>query len=97
MSAPGTPTLLIPVRYTLCPLMTRGATRSAALLTVGIGEPNSLVGDAVDVGRAIAHQAVAVTTQIGDPDVVTPDHQDVGFTVRHDWHFSVSPVLNQPF
>jgi hypothetical protein len=73
----------------------RGATRRAALLTVGIGKPHSLVGDAVDVGRAIAPQAVAVATQIGDPDVVAPDHQDVRFTVRHDWHISPRECGNQ--
>ena len=64
----------------------RGAARRAALLAVGIGEPHALVGDAVDVRRAIAHQAVAVTTQIADPDVVAPEHQDVRLTVRHEFH-----------
>jgi hypothetical protein len=55
----------------------------AALLAVGVGEPHPLVGDSVDVWRAIAHQAVAVATEIGDPDVVTPNHQNVGLPVRH--------------
>ena len=61
----------------------RRAARGAALLTVGIGEPHALVGDAVDVRRAIAHQAVAVATQVGDADVVAPDDQDVRLAVRH--------------
>ena len=49
----------------------------AALLRMS-GEAHPLVGEAVDVGRAIAHQAIAVATQVGDPDVVTPDDEDVG-------------------
>jgi hypothetical protein len=50
----------------------------AALLAVGVGEPHALVGDAVDVGRPVAHQPVAVAAQIRDADVVAPDDQDVG-------------------
>ena len=49
------------------------AARRTALLAIGVGETHALVGDAVDVRRAIAHQAVAVTTEIADPDVVAPD------------------------
>jgi hypothetical protein len=56
-----------------------GAAGGAALLAVGIGEAHALVGDAVDVGRAIAHQAVAVAAQVGDADVITPDDENVGF------------------
>ena len=36
------------------------ATRGAALFAVGIGEEHSLGGDAVDVGRSVAHHAAAV-------------------------------------
>ena len=60
-----------------------GAAGGAALLAVGVGEAHPLVGDAVDVGRAIAHQAVAVTAQVGDADVIAPDHQDIGFAFGH--------------
>ena len=49
----------------------------AALLAVGVGEAHPLVGDAVDVGRAIAHHAVAVAAQVPDADVVAPDDEDV--------------------
>jgi hypothetical protein len=55
----------------------RRAPGGAALLAVGVGEPHALVGDAVDVGRPVAHQPVAVAAQVGDADVVTPDDQDV--------------------
>ena len=55
----------------------------AALLTVGVREAHPLVGDAVDVGRAIAHQAVAVAAQVRDADVITPEHHDVRLAIRH--------------
>ena len=53
----------------------------AALLAVGVGEPHALVGDPVDVGRAVAHQPVAVAAQVGDADVIAPDDEDVRFAV----------------
>jgi hypothetical protein len=49
----------------------------AALLAVGVGEAHTLLRDAVDVRRPVAHQAVAVTTQVGDADVVSPDDKDI--------------------
>ena len=58
MSAPGIPTLLMPVRYDALPGDERRPTRGAALLAVGVGEPHSLVGDPVDVGGAVAHHPV---------------------------------------
>jgi hypothetical protein len=54
----------------------------AALFAVVVGEPGAFLGDAVDVARPVAHQAVAVAAEVGDPDVVAPDHQDVR-TVGH--------------
>ncbi len=55
------------------------APRGAALLAVVVGEDHALVGDAVDVGRLVAHQAEGVGADVRLPDVVAPDHQDVGF------------------
>jgi hypothetical protein len=55
----------------------------ATLLTVGIGEPHALGGDAVDVGGAVPHQAVAVAAEVADADVVAPDDENIGFAVRH--------------
>ena len=66
----------------------RRAPRRTALLTVGIGEKHSLVGDPVDVGREVAHHSPAVTTQVPDADVVTPDDENVRFLVGH-----FSPLL----
>src|SRR4029077_18050358 len=42
-----------------------------------VGETHALLGDPVDVGRAVAHQSVAVATQIGDTDIIAPDHDDI--------------------
>jgi hypothetical protein len=39
-----------------------GAPCGAGLLAVGIGEPHPFIGDAVDVGGAIAHHPAAVAT-----------------------------------
>ncbi len=80
-SAPGTPTLLKPVRKHALAGDERRPAGRAAFLPVGVGEPHALVGDAVDVRRAVAHQAVAVAAEVADPDVVTPDDENVGLSV----------------
>src|SRR3954452_25143982 len=41
-----------------------GPPSRAALLAVAVGEPGALVGDPVDVGRPVPHQAVAVAAQV---------------------------------
>jgi phosphoserine phosphatase len=46
-------------------------------------QPASFGGDAVDVGRPVAHQTVAVAAQVRDADVVTPDDENVGPFRRH--------------
>jgi hypothetical protein len=33
----------------------------------------ALAGDAINVRRLIAHQAVGIGADIGDPDIVAPD------------------------
>ena len=53
-----------------------------ALLPVGIGELHAFMGDAINIGGAVAHQAVAVAAQVGDADVISPDDQDIRF-LRH--------------
>src|SRR5262245_54970398 len=55
----------------------RGAPRGATLLAVGVGETHPFVREAIDVRRAIAHQAVAVAAEIRDADVVAPDDENV--------------------
>ena len=77
IGAPGMPTLVRPVRKTLWPVMNDDAAGGAALLAVGVGEEHAFVGDAVDVGRPVAHQPVAVAAQVRDADVVAPDDEDV--------------------
>ena len=53
------------------------ASRRAGLFAVGIGEHHAFLGDAVDVGRPVAHEAVRIAAQIRDADVVAPDDEDV--------------------
>ena len=65
----------------------------AGLLAVAVREYHAFVGETVDVGRSVAHQAVVYAAQVRLPDIVAPDDEDVrlvGFG-----HFD-SPVL-QPF
>ena len=54
-----------------------GASRGAALLPVVVGEGDALVGDAVDVRRAVAHLPAAVVADVPPADVIAPENQDV--------------------
>src|SRR5215470_15988507 len=54
----------------------------AALLAVPIGEDRTLPADAINVGRAIAHDSKIVGADIEPADVVTHDEQDVRLTSR---------------
>ena len=45
----------------LCPVMKRGAAGGAALLAVPVGEHRAFLGDAVDVGRLVAHHGPGCT------------------------------------
>ena len=47
------------------PVMNDAAAGGAALLGVVVGEDHAFLGDAVDVGRLIAHQAARVGAEIG--------------------------------
>jgi hypothetical protein len=60
-----------------------GAARRAALLGIVVGEFDPLPGDAVDVGRLLAHGAAVVVADVVPADVVSPQDQDIGFSVRH--------------
>src|SRR5262249_20122035 len=51
---------------------------SATLLRVVVGEHHSLMRDAVDVRRAIAHHAERVGADVRLADVVASEHDDVG-------------------
>ena len=55
----------------------RGAAGGAGLLAVIVGEDRALVGDAVDVGRAITHLAAVVGADVPVADVVAHDDEDV--------------------
>ena len=49
-----------------------GTAGGAALLAVEVGEHRAFPGDAVDVGRPVAHDAVVVAADIEPADVVAP-------------------------
>ena len=53
------------------------AAGSAALLAVPVGEDRAFLADAVDIGRAVAHDAHVVGADIEPADVVAHDEQDV--------------------
>src|SRR5689334_4934082 len=55
----------------------RRSSGRAALLGIDIGETHAFLGDAVYIGRAVAHQPVAVATDVGQADIIAPDHDDV--------------------
>ncbi len=74
MEAPGKPTLVKPVRIGRLSGDEGGATGSAALLTVVIGEQRTFLRDAVDIRRVIAGHPSAVGAEIGDAHVVGHDH-----------------------
>ena len=75
--APGRPTLVSPVRIGDWPVMKAARPGGAALLAVPVGEQRTLGGDAVDVGRLVAHHAVVVGADVELADVVAPDDDDV--------------------
>ena len=60
----------------------RRSPRRAALLGVVVDEHHAFAGDAVDVRRPVAHQAVRVGADVGKPDVVAEDDQDVRLVAR---------------
>ena len=73
MSAPGHADLGQAGAVGVLPGDEGGAAGGAALLAVRIGEAQPLIGDAVDVGGAVAHQPIAVVAHVADADVVPPD------------------------
>ena len=54
-----------------------GAAGGAGLLAVVVGEHRAFFGDAVDIGRAVAHHAAVVGADVPLADVVAHDDQDV--------------------
>ena len=56
-----------------------GAAGGAALLSVVVGEQRTLVGNAIDVGRAATHHTPVVGADIPHAHVVTENDENVGF------------------
>jgi hypothetical protein len=75
--AAGIPTFDSPVPVDALARDEGGAARGTRLLTIRVGEKHALLGQAVDVGRAIAHEAMGVAAEVGLPDVIAPDDEDV--------------------
>ena len=59
-----------------------GAAGGAALLAIPVGEDRAFFADAVDVGRAVAHDAHVVGADVEPADVVAHDEQDVRLAAR---------------
>lgn len=49
----------------------RGTAGGAALLRIRVGEECTFAGEAIDVGRLVAHDAVVVSADVVHADVVT--------------------------
>ena len=54
-----------------------GATCGTALLPVPVSENRTLSGNAVDVGRLVAHHSHVVCADVELPDIVAPDDEDI--------------------
>ena len=68
-----------------------GAPGGAALLPVPVGEHRAFLGDPVDVGGLIPHDAVVVGADVEPADVIAPDDENVWFFAPCHNSFS-SPV-----
>src|SRR5215469_17828105 len=55
----------------------RGTSGGAALLPIPVREERAFVGNAIDVGRLVAHHALIVGTDVPVADVISPEDQDV--------------------
>ena len=70
-----------PVRIGDWPVM-KAARPACTSLAVPVGEDRALPADAVDVGRAVAHDLHVVGADVKPADIVAHDEQDVGFSTR---------------
>ena len=48
------------------------------LLAIPVREQRTFLGDAVNVGRLVAHHAAVIATRVVPADVVAPEDEDVG-------------------
>ena len=56
----------------------RRTTGGAGWMRVMIAEHSPFLGNAIDVGCAVAHDTTTVNAQVGEADIVTPDDDDIG-------------------
>ncbi len=76
-SAPGSPTLLNPVRKGKLAGDECRPPRRATLLGVIRHELPALSGESIDVGSPISHHVLMVCAEVPDPDIVAHDDQDI--------------------
>ncbi len=62
----------------------RRAPRRAALLRISIGEQRAFLCDAVNVRRAIAHDAMVIGADVVHANIVAPEDEDVGFLLLRE-------------
>ena len=55
-----------------------GAASGARLLGVSVSEQRTFLGDAINVGRLVAHDAMVVGAYVVDTNVIAPNDKDVG-------------------
>src|SRR5678815_3402984 len=61
-----------------------GSSSRTALLSIPVGEERTFFCNAIDVRRAITHDAKVIGANVQPPDVVAPNDQNVWFLCRHD-------------
>ena len=59
-----------------------GTAGGAGIFAIGIGEDRAFFGDAVNIGRAIAHHAHVVGRDIGPADIIAENHQNIRLALR---------------
>src|SRR5262245_17737887 len=59
-----------------------GASGSATLLGIGVSEERTLLSDAINIRRLVAHHAVIVDAYVAPADVIPPNDEDVRLARR---------------
>src|SRR5271157_2818129 len=80
-SAPGCPTVVIPVRIGNSPVM-KFARPAATRLGVIVGEPHALGRQLIEIRRPTRHYAFVIRANVEPADVIAHNDDDIGFLVR---------------
>ncbi|MGA9724031.1 MAG: hypothetical protein WBQ86_16345 [Candidatus Binatus sp.] len=71
----------MPVRIGSSPVMKLARPAVQLALRVVVGEPHSVLGHLVEIGRCVVHHSLVVGADIFPADIVAHDHQNVGLRV----------------